>query len=79
MLALSLLVAGSIYALDAPTGVEVLDTPSHYGTSIQIIWKPSVSATGYHILRREDQTNEEPSLVAVSYTDLTLPTKAMFS
>ena len=63
LLALSLLVTGSIYALDAPTGVEVLDTPDDDGTSIQIIWKPSVSATGYHILRREDQTNEEPSLV----------------
>ena len=63
LLALSLLVAGSIYALDAPMGVEVLDTPNDDGTSIQIIWKPSVSATGYHILRREDQTNEEPSLV----------------
>ena len=63
LLALSLLVTGSIYALDAPTGVEVLDTPDDNGTSIQIIWKPSVSATGYHILRREDQTNEEPSLV----------------
>ena len=63
LLVLSLLISGSIYALDAPTGVEVLDTPDDNGTSIQIIWKPSVSATGYHILRREDQTNEEPSLV----------------
>ncbi len=58
-----LLSTGLVWALDPPTSVEAIDTPNDDGHSIQIMWQPSASATNYHILRREAQTNEKSTTV----------------